>query len=51
MMDSIFREEIASGDVIIYMDDILIATTGNFQSHHNLVTHVLKKLQDNNLFL
>jgi hypothetical protein len=51
MMDSIFREEIASGDVIIYMDDILIATTGNLKPHHNLVTHVLKKLQDNDLFL
>jgi hypothetical protein len=50
MMDSIFREEIASRDVIIYIDDILIATTRNLKSHHNLVTHVLKKLQDNNLF-
>jgi hypothetical protein len=51
MMDSIFREEIASRDVIIYMDNILIATTGNLKSHCNLVMHVLKKLQDNNLFL
>jgi hypothetical protein len=51
MMDFIFREEITSGDVIIYMDDILIAITGNLKSHCNLVTHVLKKLQDNNLFL
>jgi hypothetical protein len=51
MMDSIFREEIASRDIIIYMDDILIATTGNLKSHRNLVTHVLKKLQDNDLFL
>jgi hypothetical protein len=51
IMDSIFREEITSGDVIIYMDDILIATTKNLKSHCNLVTHVLKKLQDNDLFL
>jgi hypothetical protein len=53
MMDSIFREEIASKDIIIiiYMDDILIATTRNLKSHRNLVTHVLKKLQDNDLFL
>src|SRR6267154_5116830 len=28
MMDAIFREEIASGDIIIYMDDVLIATNG-----------------------
>jgi hypothetical protein len=46
MMDSIFREEIASGDIIIYMDNILIATTRNLKSHRNLVTHVLKKLWD-----
>jgi hypothetical protein len=51
IMDSIFREEIASRDVIIYMDDILIATTRSLKSHSNLVTHILKKLQDNNLFL
>jgi hypothetical protein len=51
MMDSIFREEITSGDVIIYMDDILIATIRNLESHRNLVTHILKKLQDNDLFL
>jgi hypothetical protein len=51
MMNSIFREEIAPGDVIIYMDNILIATTRNLKSHSNLVTHVLKKLQDNDLFL
>jgi hypothetical protein len=51
MMDSIFREEIASRDIIIYMDDILIATTRNLKSHCNLVTHILKKLQNNDLFL
>ena len=27
MMDSIFREEVAKGDVFIYMDNILIATS------------------------
>jgi hypothetical protein len=31
MMDAIFREEIATGDVVIYMDDILIATTGSLE--------------------
>ena len=50
-MDATFREEIASGDVIIYMDDILIATKGTFKEHQALVTHVLQKLQDNDLFL
>ena len=51
MMDAIFREEVASGDVIIYMDDILIATNGSLDHHRTKVTHVLKKLLDNDLFL
>jgi hypothetical protein len=51
MMDALFRNEIASGDVIIYMDDILIATQGSLELHRAQVNHVLKKLQDNDLFL
>jgi Reverse transcriptase (RNA-dependent DNA polymerase)/RNase H-like domain found in reverse transcriptase len=51
MMDTIFREEVASGDVIIYMDNILIATTGSLTQHYDKVAQILKKLQDNNLFL
>ena len=50
-MDATFREEIASGDVIIYMDDILITTKGTLDQHRKLVAHVLHKLQDNDLFL
>ena len=50
-MDATFREEIASGNVIIYMDDILIATKGSLRQHQALVMHVLKKLQNNDLFL
>ena len=50
-MDATFREEIASGNVIIYMDDILIATKENLRQHQALITHILKKLQDNYLFL
>jgi hypothetical protein len=51
MMDAIFREEIATGDVVIYMDDILIATTGSLEHHRHKVDHVLKKLRDNDLYL
>ena len=51
MMDDFFREEIAKGDVIIYMDDILIATERDLNGHRKVVTNVLKKLQDNDLFL
>jgi hypothetical protein len=51
MMDAIFREEIASEDVIIYMDDILIATSGTIKHHHTKVTQILGKLRNNDLFL
>jgi Reverse transcriptase (RNA-dependent DNA polymerase) len=51
MMDAIFREEVTSGDIIIYMDDILIAITESLTQHCNKVAQILKKLQDNNLFL
>src|SRR6266478_1472116 len=46
MMDTIFREEITSRDVVIYMDDILIATTESLEYHKERVAHVLKKLQN-----
>jgi hypothetical protein len=51
MMDTIFREEVDSGNVVIYMDDILITTAGSLDHHRSKVAHVLWKLQDNNLFL
>ena len=51
MMDEVFKEEIATGNVIIYMDNILIATTGSLAYHKCKVTHILQKLQDHDLFL
>ena len=51
MMDAIFREEIASGDVVVYMDDILIATNGSLDRHRHKVTQILTKLRDNDLYL
>jgi hypothetical protein len=51
MMDTIFREEITTGDIVIYMDNILIATTGSLEHHRRKVNHVLKKLHDNDLYL
>ena len=50
-MNAIFRKEIASEDVIIYMDDILIATTGSLEQHKRKVTHVLTKLREHDLYL
>jgi len=50
MMDKIFKE-VTLGNLFIYMDDILIATTGSLNEHRSKVAHILTKLQDNNLFL
>ena len=50
-MDEIFKEEVTRDDLFIYMDDILIATTGSLDKHSSKVAHVLTKLQDNDLFL
>jgi len=51
MMDQLFREEIATNNVFIYMDDILIATDGKLNRHEQIVAKVLKKLMDNDLYL
>jgi hypothetical protein len=51
MMDEIFKDDIATGNVIIYMDDILVATEGTLNYHKTIVARVLQKLFDNDLFL
>ncbi len=51
MMDTIFRDLTATGEVIIYMDDILIAMPSNTTHHQRIVHQVLDKLEEHNLFL
>ena len=51
MMDTIFRDQLAKGNIFIYMDDILIATDGTWEDHHKEVKQVLQTLQDHNLYL
>ncbi len=51
MMDTIFRDLTATGEVVIYMDDILIATPNNVPHHRQLVHQVLDKLEEHDLFL
>ena len=51
MMDAIFRQEMATEEVFIYMDDILIATNGTLQQHEKQVSHVLDVLMKHDLYL
>jgi len=52
MMDALFDDLVATGNVIIYMDDILIVTdSDNIEDHIKIVSIVLKRLEDNDLFL
>ncbi len=51
MMDTIFRDLTATGEVVIYMDDILIATPNNIPHHRQLVHQILDKLEEHDLFL
>jgi hypothetical protein len=51
MMDDLFSEEIATDNVVIYMVDILVATTGDLTQHQKEVAHDLQKLQSNDLYL
>ena len=49
MMNKVLQEEIATGHVVVYINDILIFTD-NMELHQQLVKRVLKKLRDNDLF-
>lgn len=49
-MNELFKDLIATGKVVIYMDDILIATK-DIKEHRQLVKQVLQRLQDNDLYL
>jgi hypothetical protein len=51
MMNETFKEEIATSDDIVYMDDILIATSRSLNYHKCKVVLILDKLQVHNLFL
>ena len=51
MMNTQFADIIAQGNVIIYFDDILIATIDDLEVHRRVVGQVLDRLQKLNLFL
>jgi len=51
MMNNIFKEEIREGWISIYMDDILIHTNNDIVKHQEYVHRILRKLEENNLYL
>ena len=51
MMNAIFAPEIAEGWLIVYMDDILIATQDDPKFHEEYVHQILEKLCLHNLYL
>jgi Reverse transcriptase (RNA-dependent DNA polymerase) len=51
MMDTIFTEELREGWLVIYMDNMLIATDDDPQFHERCVHHILIKLAQHDLYL
>jgi len=50
MMNDLFRDLINQGDTATFIDDILVATDTE-EGHDELVEEVLKRLEENNLFV
>ena len=50
-MNALFAKEIAEGWLIVYMDNILIATEDNLKFHRKCVHRMLKKLAEHDLYL
>ena len=51
MMNAIFAEEIVEGWLIVYMDNILIATKDDLQFHKKCIHRMLEKLRKHHLYL
>jgi len=50
MMNDLFRDLINQGDTMTFINDILVATNTE-EGHDELVEEVLKRLEENNLFV
>ena len=51
MMNAIFTKEIAKGWLIVYMDDILVATKDDLEFHEKCIHWMLEKLKKHDLYL
>jgi len=50
MMNNLFRDLINQGDTVTFIDDILVATDTE-ERHNELVEEVLRRLEENDLFV
>ena len=50
MINDLFRDLINQGDTATFIDDILVATDME-EEHNELVEKILKRLEENNLFV
>jgi len=50
MMNDLFRDLINQGDMVTFINNILVATDTE-EGHNKLVEEVLKRLEENNLFM
>ena len=50
MMNDLFRDLINQGNMATFIDDILVATDTE-EGHDELVAEVLKRLEENDLFV
>jgi len=50
MMNDLFHDLINQGDIATFIDDILVATDTE-KGHDELVEEVLKRLEENDLFV
>jgi len=50
MINDLFRDLINQGDIVTFIDDILVATDTE-KGHDELVEEVLKRLEENDLFV
>jgi len=50
MMNDLFRDLINQGDMVTFINDILVATDTK-EGHNKLVKEILKRLEENDLFM
>ena len=50
MMNDLFRDLINQGDIVTFIDDILVAIDTE-EGYNELVEEVLRRLEENNLFV